>query len=143
MASSSKNDFKMNTPRTNRNNYLWFMSLIGIACLAFWAVVHLLEFQHEAPSAALFDRQIDAMVFGILKTIFETGFGGCLLGLIIDQYRERVSERQDYFQKTVRDAGVIGVYHSSESPELIESLATAIRDSSVQITCIGLVLCDN
>lgn len=135
-----ENDLNMNTPRTNRRNFLLFMSLVGVASLALWIVVRLLEFQHEPPNPPLFDSQVDAILFETLKTIFETSFGGCLIGLIIDQYQERISERKDYFQKTVSDAGVIGVYTSSEAPELIRALASAIQDSSVQITCIGLGL---
>ena len=140
MATSSKRKFKMNNPRINRRSFMLFVIIFGIASLAFWIVVRLLELQHTTPNSPLIDVHIDIILFGALKTILSTSFGSCLVGIIIDQYRERVSDYQENFREYIRDVGLISVYPSSESPELIQALATAINDSSIQISCVGLGL---
>jgi hypothetical protein len=117
--------------------FLWLVALLSAALLT---IVQLVYQDGVSTHHPLISTNGDSVAATVLTALLGTTFGSSLVGILLDEYQRRFSNKVDEYDQFLHGEGILAVYESSQEPRLIAAMEHAISDARSQIIGIGLGL---
>ena len=126
--------------REDKKRYVAFLYFGGLFFLLMLVTAIVLNILFKDPTVSIVSETFDALFFEIFKAISGTAFGACLVGVIIDQYQERIAGNEKSLNDIIDAEGFVETFFSANDPSFLKYLHYYIEEAKSEINVIGLGL---
>ncbi len=131
---------KQGSFRKEQRRFRAFLVLVGVAATCIVVASLVVREVTTAPDGPFITRSADPVLFEVLLIFGGTALGSALVGILLDEYQKRFGERAGEYEAVLRREGIVGVYPSSEDPDLLLAIERAMAGARSQVVGVGLGL---